>query len=156
MKKISIAFVAAMALASFGCKKKGAEAMGKMNKFRDDMCACKEKTCADKVNDEYTKWMQEMAKNASGNEKATATNEEDAKKMSDAATKLQECYNKLAGGGAEGGAMGSGAPEPAGGGSAAAPAGGEPAGGSAAPAAGGSAAAEPAGGSAAAPAGSAK
>jgi len=153
MKKISIAFVAAMALASFGCKKKGAaEAMGKMNDFRDKMCACKDKGCADKVNDDYTKWMQDMAKNASG-EKATATNEEDAKKMADAATKYQECYTKNSGGEGGSGAMGSGAAEPAGG--SAAPAGGsaEPAGGSAAPAAG---SAEPAGGSAAPAAGSGK
>ena len=68
MKKISIAFVAAMALASFGCKKKGAaEAMGKMNDFRDKMCACKDKACADKVIDDLVTFMKDN-KNARGDE----------------------------------------------------------------------------------------
>jgi hypothetical protein len=57
MKKISIAFLAALSLASFGCKKKGggAEAVARMTEFKDRMCACKDKACVDKVNDDMTK-----------------------------------------------------------------------------------------------------
>src|SRR5438132_10142877 len=73
MKKITIAFLAAMSLASFGCKKKGAagEAMAKMDEFKTKMCACKEHDtkCAQAVTDDMTKWSQEMAKNA-GDKKA--------------------------------------------------------------------------------------
>src|SRR5689334_16495901 len=46
MKKISIAFLAAVSLATFGCKKKGgADVVAKMNEFKDRMCACKDKAC---------------------------------------------------------------------------------------------------------------
>src|SRR4029079_12222914 len=115
MKKISIAFLAALSLASFGCKKKGgAEASAKMTEFRDRMCACKDKACADKVNDDLTKWTQEQAKEA----KAT---EEDNKKMMQMSEEMRKCMQKIitdaasaGGAGAAGGAAG-GAAAPAGG-----------------------------------------
>src|SRR5205809_862391 len=42
MKKIGIVFVAALALGSFGCKKKGGDQMAKMGEFKEAMCACKD------------------------------------------------------------------------------------------------------------------
>jgi hypothetical protein len=111
MKKMSIAFVAAMSLVSFaGCKKKGSgDAMGKIVEMKDKMCKCTDKGCADKVNDEYTKWGQEQAKNASGKE-AEKPNEEDAKKMTDAMKEYGDCMAKAmgAGGGGGGSAAGGG------------------------------------------------
>jgi len=69
--------------------------IAKMSTYRDRMCACKDKPCAEQVNEEFTRWLQDMAKNAES-EKATATNEEDAKRLADGATQYQECYMKLA------------------------------------------------------------
>ena len=92
MKKISFAFVCAVALLTFaGCKKKGGganEAMAKMSSVADEMCACKDKACADKVQDNYVKWGQEQAKKASGNTEAAKMTEEDTKKYTDCMTKL--------------------------------------------------------------------
>ncbi|MBL9018551.1 MAG: hypothetical protein JNL83_30475 [Myxococcales bacterium] len=142
MNKLSIAFLAAVSIASFGCKKKGGagEAMAKMTEFKDKMCACKDSKCATGVQEEMTKWSQEMAKNA-GDKKPEPMSEDDQKKYTEATTKMAECAQKAMSADA-GGAAGSAAP--AGGEGSAAPAGGE---GSAAPAGGeGSAAAAPAGG----------
>ena len=140
MKHLTIALMAAAAFTSVGCKKKGGgagEAMAKMSEFKDKMCACKDAKCAQGVQEEMTKWSQDMAKNA-GDKKPEAMSEEDTKKYSEATTQMAECAQKAMSADA-GGAAGSAAP--AGDGSAAA--------GSAAPAAGsadGSAAAAPAAG----------
>lgn len=155
MKKISIAFLAAMSIASFGCKKKGGggDALAKMTEFKDKMCACKDKGCADKVNDEMMKWGQEQAKNAG--EKSAATDGEEAKKIAAVSEEFSKCLTKVAtadmGGAAAGGSAAPAAPAAGGDGSAApaaggaAPAAGSADGSAAAPAAAGSAA--PAGGS---------
>lgn len=137
MSKLSIAFLAAVSLASFGCKKKGGagEAMAKMSEFKDKMCACKDKKCADGVQDEMNKWTAENAKNAG--DKPEKPDEKTMKEMQDVGTKYGECMAKAMQGDAAGGG---GSAAPAGGGSAegsAAPAGGGSAEGSAAPAAGG-------------------
>ena len=66
MKKLTLAFMVAMAFVSFGCKKKGgggaAEAMAKMTEFKDEMCKCKDAKCAQDVSDKMTKWSQEQSK----------------------------------------------------------------------------------------------
>jgi hypothetical protein len=143
MKKISIAFLAAMSLASFGCKKKGAgEAIAKMAEFKDKMCACKDKACTEKVSEDMTKWSQEAAK--AGGDKEAKVTEDDAKKMAVVTEEMTKCMTKIMTEAA--GAMG-GTP-PAGGAAGGTP----PAGGAAEPAAGGAA---PAGGAAEPPAGGA-
>jgi hypothetical protein len=98
MNKIALAFVASAALFSLGgCKKKGGagEAIAKVEEFSKKMCECKDKACGDKVNEEYTKWGQEMAKTAKP-EDAKSVSAEDTKKMTEAATKYSECFTKLA------------------------------------------------------------
>ena len=155
MNKIMIAILAALSLASFGCKKKGGagEAMAKMEEFKNKMCACKEhdSKCAQGVTDEMTKWSQEMAKNA-GDKKPDDVSPEDAKKMADITKAMGECSMKAMT--PDTGSMGGG------GGGSAAGGGGSDSGGSAAAgggsAAGGSAAAGSGDGSAAAGSGSAK
>jgi hypothetical protein len=99
-KKISIVFMAGMALASFGCKKKGGgDALGKMTEMADDMCKCKDKDCADKVVAKMKTWSDEQAKNADKN--ATAdTNPDDAKKFQEVNTKYSDCMTKAMTGGA--------------------------------------------------------
>ncbi len=81
MTKLSIAFLAAVSIASFGCKKKGGagEAMAKMGEFKDKMCACKDKKCADEVQDKMNKWSAENAKSA-GDKKPEAPDEKTMKR----------------------------------------------------------------------------
>src|SRR6478672_2278910 len=98
MNKLTFALVAALSLATFGCKKKGggaaAEALSKMEGFSKSMCECKDKACADKVNEEMTKWGTEMAKNA-GATKDEKPDPELAKKTADVMGKYTECMTKL-------------------------------------------------------------
>ena len=135
MSKITIAFLAAVTVASFGCKKKGGgagEAMAKMGEFKDQMCACKDKACADKVQDAMNKWSAENAKNAG--DKQEKPDDKTMKEMQDVGTKYGECMAKAMGGGDMGGGGGGSAAAGSDTGSAAA-AGSDT--GSAAPAAGG-------------------
>src|SRR5678816_1183012 len=80
MKNLSIAILAALSLLSFaGCKKKGgADMIAKMTEFKDQMCKCADKACADKVMADMTKWTQDMAKEG-GDKEAAKPSEEDMK-----------------------------------------------------------------------------
>jgi hypothetical protein len=98
MHKVLLVFVAALSLVTVtGCKKKGGggEALAKLEGFSKSMCECKDKACADKVQADMTKWSEEQAKQASGKE-ADKPDPELTKKMTDASTKLGECYAKVA------------------------------------------------------------
>lgn len=153
MKKISIAFLAVMSLAAFGCNKnKDGESIAKMTELKDKMCACKDKACSDTVSDELSKWTQEQAKAAGGK----PPSKEHAEKTAAVTDEMIKCMLKLEipGGagaaGAAGGAgdtMGSGSPA-AGSADGSAAAGGS-AGGAAADSPGGSATAGSADGAAA-------
>lgn len=63
--------------------------------FAKEMCNCKDKACADTVNEGYSNWGMEMAKRVRG----TSSSKPDAeltKKMVDAAMLYNECFAKLA------------------------------------------------------------
>lgn len=117
MKNLSICFVAALSLASFGCKKKGgmAEAKAKMNEFADKMCACKDTKCAQGVSDDMTKWSTEMSKTASKDEKPS---DADMKDMEATTKKLTDCMQKAMGAGDMGGTPAAGSDTMAGSGAA--------------------------------------
>lgn len=125
MKNLTIAFLATASLFAVGaCKKKGGgdagEAVAKMTEFKDQMCACKDKACADKVQESMTKWSTEMAAKQ-GDKKEAKTDEATMKKMTEVGQQYGECMTKAMSAGAE--PAGSGA-APAGSGSdTAAPAG---------------------------------
>jgi hypothetical protein len=70
----------------------GAVAM--MEKFSNSMCACKDKACADKVNEDMTKWGTEMAKNAGANYDERP-DPELARRSADIMTRYTECMTKL-------------------------------------------------------------
>ncbi|HEY0988304.1 MAG TPA: hypothetical protein VGD80_14675, partial [Kofleriaceae bacterium] len=95
MKKISIAFLAAVSLASFGCKKKGggSDVVAKMGEFKERMCACKDKACSDKVTEDMGKWSQEQSKASA--DKEARPNEEDAKKMMAVSDEMNKCLQKI-------------------------------------------------------------
>ncbi|MBA2545164.1 MAG: hypothetical protein H0V17_36315, partial [Deltaproteobacteria bacterium] len=91
MSKLMFVFAAAVSLATFtGCKKKGGgaagEAVAKMEGFQKSMCDCKDKACADKVNEDMAKWGTEMSKNA-GATKDDKPDPDLAKKSADIMTK---------------------------------------------------------------------
>jgi hypothetical protein len=116
MKKISIAFLAVMSLAASGCRKnKGAEALARLTVLKDKMCACKDKTCSDKVSVEFSSWRQEQEK--SDGDKPGTPGEEDPK-MEEVTEQLSQCLMKIelpGGAGAAGAAGGAGATGGAGG-----------------------------------------
>ncbi len=97
MNKVMFTLVAALSLATFGCKKKGGaagEAVAKMESFQKAMCDCKDKACADKVNEDMSKWGSDMSKNA-GAGKEDKPDPDLAKKSADIMTKYTECMTKL-------------------------------------------------------------
>lgn len=150
MNKIAIAFLAAVSLASFGCKKKGGsgEALEQMKKYKTDLCACKDHDmdCGKKATDAYQKAMADWAaKNTS--DKAADTSAKPDPEMEKLTNEVADCSKRVMTPdmGAAGAPPAGGAAAPAAGGdTAAAPAGG------AAPAAGSDGSAAPAGGAPAA------
>jgi hypothetical protein len=95
MKNLTIALLAAVSLLSFaGCKKKGggSDALAKMTEFKDQMCKCTDKPCADKVMEAMTKWGADMAKE--GNKEAAKPTEEDMKKSQAVSEEYSKCMQK--------------------------------------------------------------
>jgi hypothetical protein len=72
----------------------GAAALAKMEEFQKQMCACKDKACADKVNEDMTRWGTEMAKRASY-DRDEKPDPEIAKRSADIMTLYVECMTKL-------------------------------------------------------------
>jgi hypothetical protein len=119
MKKIAFVFIAAMAVLSFtGCKKKGGagEAMAKMEGFKNDMCKCADKACAEKVSKAMEEWTKSMGEK--GEKMMKEMSDEDKKKATAIGEELGKCLMKH---------MAAAMPDPAAGGDKAAtpPAGGE-------------------------------
>ena len=107
MQKITLAFAVAMALMSFGCKKKGGgsgEAMAKMTEFKDEMCKCKDMKCATDVTEKMTKWGQEQSK---GQKEPPKMSEADTAKFAKVGEEMSKCMQTAMG---AGGAMGGAAP----------------------------------------------
>jgi hypothetical protein len=96
MQRQLFVIIATVALAMLGaCKKKGGmgDSIAKMEGFQKQMCDCKDKACADKVQDDMTKWGTEMAKNAKpGDDKPDP---DMVKKSGEIMTKYTECMTKL-------------------------------------------------------------
>jgi hypothetical protein len=95
MKNLSIAVLAALSLMSFaGCKKKGGagDAINKLTDFKDQMCKCADKACAEKVTEGMTKWGQDMAKE--GGDKEAKISEDDTKKMAAVTEEMTKCMTK--------------------------------------------------------------
>ena len=67
------------------------EAFAMMEKFRDQMCACADSTCAQGVADAMSKWSQEMAKEQ---QEPVRASEEETKRMAGITTKMVECMTR--------------------------------------------------------------
>jgi hypothetical protein len=70
----------------------GSPAVTKMVELADRMCECKDRLCAEGVNDDYTKWGVDMARK--GNREPTPSPEA-MKRLTEAATRYTECYTRL-------------------------------------------------------------
>lgn len=119
MMKISVAFLAAMSLAALGCHKdKELGSVAKLTEIKGKMCACKDKTCSDKVSEELVQWGQQQEKAAG--DKSVALSESDTEKVEKVKEEIARCLLKLEvpGGdgappaGAAGDTMGRGSPAP--------------------------------------------
>ncbi len=74
-----------------------AAAFTAMNKFRGEMCACKDSACAQKVSEDMTRWGQQMAKEEPDPPKLT---EEDTRRFTQLGEALGKCMQAaMAGGG---------------------------------------------------------
>lgn len=97
MTKISIAFLAALSLVGFGCRKSKPDVdrdavIAKLTQLKDEMCTCKDKACSDKVSDEYSTWSQAQLK--PDNDRAGAPADQD-KKLEELTEELTQCLLKL-------------------------------------------------------------
>jgi hypothetical protein len=63
--------------------------------FTDQMCACKDKACADKVQDDFTKWGTEMSKKMDRDERP---DDETMKQLTDMMSRYADCMTKVMGG----------------------------------------------------------
>jgi hypothetical protein len=99
MTKISIAFLAALSLAGFGCRKnkadadKAGDAIAKLTKLKDKMCACKDKTCSDNVSAELAAWGQEYDK--PDVDKPGSPGEKDSEKLEALKEETANCLLKI-------------------------------------------------------------
>lgn len=92
------AFVVSGLIALAGCpsrestERKFEAAMERFRAFTDQMCACKDRACADKVSEAMTTWAQEMA---ATQDSKFRPSEAMTKKMSDLGQRYAECMTKL-------------------------------------------------------------
>lgn len=95
MKNLTIAFLAAISLMSFSaCKKKGGsgDMLAKLEDYKNQMCKCTDKACADKVMEDMTKWGTESAKTM---DKDAKPSEDEMKKSQAISEELSKCMMKV-------------------------------------------------------------
>jgi len=68
-------------------------AIRRMTEFMEQMCACSDKACADRVQEDMTKWSTEMAAKA-GDAKDQKADEVTMKKMTEVGQRYGECMTK--------------------------------------------------------------
>lgn len=71
-----------------------AAVMAKMNGFADAMCACRDKTCAEGVQEDMTKWSTKMAAEAGDHPSRKAT-EAELEQMTGIGRRYGECMSKV-------------------------------------------------------------
>ncbi len=92
-----IAIILAVVSVLGGCKKKSGGglyvSMAKMSEFADTMCQCRDKACADSVQDRLTKWSTDLAEEE-GESRTERLDEATIKKMTEIGQKYAECMTK--------------------------------------------------------------
>ena len=78
-----------LGLLGAGCGKGGLDGkLDELAKIKDEVCACKDKACADAAHDKYVAWKK-------GNSKDDKPSDEQMKKFESLRTELNECRHKL-------------------------------------------------------------
>ncbi len=91
MRKFAI--IAGMVLAFGACKKdKWAQAVSDEKGFRDKMCACKDKACADDVHKQYKDWEKKMGESMGKDDKPPDSVMEEAEKVE---KEMRDCRHKF-------------------------------------------------------------
>jgi hypothetical protein len=92
MKKILVAFTSLALAAGTGCGGGGAEELlGKMRSFKDKMCKCTDKACAEGVQKEMMEWgLKNMEKIEKQMKSATKAQQEAGEKLDDEMDKCKE------------------------------------------------------------------
>lgn len=89
LKLIIAGLVFAAALPGIGCGKGGLDGkLDELAKIKDEVCACKDKACADAAHDKYIAWKK-------GNSKDDKPSEAQMKKFETLRTELNDCRHKL-------------------------------------------------------------
>jgi len=90
------ALAAVVVLATPACKKRSetGEALATFRAYQEQMCACRDKTCADRVTADLQRWSDEMARNE---REPAPPDETQLKQLQEVGTKLGECLTKLMG-----------------------------------------------------------
>jgi hypothetical protein len=104
MRNFSI-IIASLALA-VGCGKGGLDGkLDELSKIKDEVCACKDKACADAAHDKYIAWKK-------GNSKDDKPSDDQMKKFSELREQLNECRHKISDTAAPAGGSAAMAPTP--------------------------------------------
>ncbi|MEO8844370.1 MAG: hypothetical protein ABI704_22490 [Kofleriaceae bacterium] len=74
------------------------EAMKKLTEFKDQICACTDSACAQRVSDGMTSWGQDQARE---NHEPAKMNEEETKKVTQIGEQMGKCMQKAMGGGGD-------------------------------------------------------
>lgn len=67
--------------------------LDKMAEFKDKMCMCRDKACADAVSEDFTRWGTQQARDAGS--RSPKISDADAKRMADITKDYADCYMKL-------------------------------------------------------------
>lgn len=77
-----------------------AEAIAKLGELADDMCACSDRTCADAVSQEMTRWSSEMQMKMKGGDEKLEPTEEETQEAMKVGERLSKCMMTAMGHGA--------------------------------------------------------
>jgi hypothetical protein len=97
VKRSLILIISMFALSACG-KSAADEYISKTKSFKDKMCACSDKDCAEKVGKEHEEWEKDFVKNAKES-KADKPSEEQQKEFKEARKEMRECARKHKDGG---------------------------------------------------------
>jgi hypothetical protein len=98
MRMRSFILFLSSALALGACGSKADEAIAGLKKYKDKMCACSDKDCAEGVDKEMRDWRKDMKKDMKGEDKPS---DSVLKEINELQSEYQACYGKAGKGGGE-------------------------------------------------------
>jgi hypothetical protein len=98
MRMRSFILVLSSVFALGACGSKTDDAIAGLKKYKDKMCACSDKECAEGVDKEMRDWRKDMKKDMKGEDKPS---ESVMKEIMEIQSEYQACYGKSRKGGAD-------------------------------------------------------